>query len=419
MNIQLAQRIFDAINQHTLPGEGITRPSYSLQETLAMDEVAKYARAYGLTTSYDNVGNLHCVLEGTFAIEGEVVTGSHLDSVPHGGRYDGVAGVVAGLLVLKRLAESSKTRQKARLIVFRGEESAWFGRCYLGSLGLFGLLTKEDMERTSLHSGDSLRQIIRRSWGTGAFHEGNDVHGIPAPSVHATKNFSRFIEVHIEQGPALHEAGERIGIVDSIRGNYRYLGAQIGGEAGHSGTTPNRLRKDAVLAFADLMQRLEQGAKVFGEDLVMTCGIAGTDPARHALTTIPDAFTFDLEFRSGSDSTLKLFDAFWRATAAAVQAQRGLPSLKLGKHTTTAPAIMDPVIRRNLLRAASETLDVEDPIHLPSGAGHDAAVFAAMGIPTGMIFIRNEHGSHNPEESMRMDDLMLAAGVLYRAMGGE
>ncbi len=382
-----------------------------------MDEVAKYARAYGLTTSYDNVGNLHCVIEGTFATDGEVVTGSHLDSVPHGGKYDGVAGVVAGLLALKRLAESSKTRQKSRLIVFRGEESAWFGRCYLGSLGMFGLLSKEDLMRVSLHSNETLRSIIVRNWGNGAFVDTDINKGI-APSVRASQ-FSRFIEVHIEQGPVLHEAGERIGIVDSIRGNYRYRGAQIGGEAGHSGTTPNRLRKDAVLAFADLMQRLDQGAKVFGEDLVMTCGIAGTDPTRHALTTIPDVFTFDLEFRSGSDVTLKLFDAFWRATAAAVQAQRGLPSLHLGQHTTTSPAVMDPVVRRSLLRGASETLDVEDPVHLPSGAGHDAAVFAQMGIPTGMIFIRNEHGSHNPEESMRMDDFMIATGVLYRAMGGE
>jgi len=224
--------------------------------------------------------------------------------------------------------------------------------------------------------------------------------------------------VHIEQGPVLHTLGAPVGIVDSIRGNYRCRGAEIRGEAGHSGTTPNDQRKDAVLAFADLMHRLEQGTKVFGDDLVMTCGVAGTDPARHGPTTIADLVKFDLEFRSSSEVTLELFYRFYRASTEAVLAQRRLPNGLFGVLTKTLAAHMDPEVRNDLLRCAHLTLDTEDPVCLPSGAGHDAAVFAGMDVPTGMIFIRNEHGSHNPKESMRMDDFLLATGVLYRAMGG-
>ncbi len=166
------------------------------------------------------------------------------------------------------------------------------------------------------------------------------------------------------------------------------------------------------------MHRLEKGAQVFGEDLVMTCGVAGTDPARHATTIIPDAFHFNLEFRSGSQATLELFDAFYRTTTESVLAQRNMPGGLLGVRTVTRPEIMDPEVRRDLRRHAHHVLDQEDIRSLPSGAGHDAAVFAQVGVPAGMIFIRNEHGSHNPQESMRMDDFMLATGVLYCAMGG-
>ncbi len=412
--LALAEQIFHAINQHTLPGEGITRPSYGLEETEAMCVVERYAKEWGLITRWDGAANLHCVLEQR-PNSSEIVTGSHLDSVAHGGRYDGVAGVVAGLLALRRFAQrSSSGKATRRLIVFRGEESAWFGKCYLGSLGMFGLLTADDMRRRSVQDNETLgRRIAQR----GGFAEcaGNNP---PKRSLEPGK-LARFIEVHIEQGPVLHEVGERVGIVDSIRGNYRYRGVRIHGAAGHSGTTPNLLRKDAVLAFAEMMMRLELGARVFGEDLVMTCGVAGTDPARHGPTTIADLVTFDLEFRSGSALTLKLFDDFWHATAATVGAQRSLPAVAVPEPTITPPAAMDPVVRKDLLHAAHLTLDTEDPMHLPSGAGHDAAVFARVGVPTGMIFIRNEHGSHNPRESMRMDDFMLAVGVLYRAMGGD
>lgn len=407
-----AELLFDEINQHTQIGDGITRPSYGAEESKAMAVVERWANEMGLRTSTDGAGNLHCVYEGSGGKE--IVTGSHLDSVPHGGKYDGVAGVVAGLLAIKLRLNDANVAPPMRLIVFRGEESAWFGKCYLGSLGMLGLLTYDDMKRRSAADGETLgRRIAHR----GGFEE--CANNNPPVASLDPKTIDRFIEVHIEQGPVLHTLGSPLGIVDSIRGNYRYKGAEIRGEAGHSGTTPNSQRKDAILGFADLMQRLEQGAKVFEEDLVMTCGVAGTDPERHGPTTIPDLVKFDLEFRSNSETTLETFDRFYRGSTDDVITERRLPNGLLGMRTKTPAARMDPEVRADLLRCAHLTLDTEEPVHLPSGAGHDAAVFALLGVPTGMIFIRNEHGSHNPKESMRLDDFLLATGVLYRAMGGK
>src|SRR5882672_53304 len=158
IDTKLAQEIFDDINQHTAPGEGITRPSYGDEETAALRVVARWAKKqFGFTTSLDNASNLHCVLERTLP---EIVTGSHLDGVPHGGRYDGVAGVVAGLLAMHYRTFSSNTQQQLRLIVFRGEESAWFGKCYLGSLGLFGRLTADDLRRRSAFDNETLGRSI-------------------------------------------------------------------------------------------------------------------------------------------------------------------------------------------------------------------------------------------------------------------
>lgn len=122
--------LIEAINVHTEQGDGITRPSYGITESQAMLVVASRAEEHGLVVQWDYAGNLHVVKRGSLP---EVITGSHLDSVPNGGRYDGVAGVVAGLFAII----NSDTPRQLRLIVFRGEESAWFGKCYLGSTALF------------------------------------------------------------------------------------------------------------------------------------------------------------------------------------------------------------------------------------------------------------------------------------------
>jgi N-carbamoyl-L-amino-acid hydrolase len=389
---RFAEEMFERINRHTKPGAGEwVRPSYSTEETAAMKIVEKWALKNQLQTEWDCAGNLHV----TNSEEGpEVAMGSHLDSVPNAGRYDGVAGVVAAMCVMKRHHRSGIGM---RLIVCRGEESAWFGKCYLGSLGLFGKLPASalDLRRrdTNLSLSEHLLQIGGSPTGVR--------QGLPA----SLSRVKRFYEVHIEQGPVLVEKQRPVGIVTAIRGNHRYLNAKAVGKADHSGTTPTHLRVDAVLNFARFLCALD--ARIHDDDLVQTSGVAMTNPAKHSVSTIADDLTFTYEFRSTDADALLRHD-----DAVHYFAKRS--SIELGDCQVTAPVVLDGQLHRQLAAIASEVTGHAVP--LPSGAGHDAAVFQQNGIPTGMIFIRNENGSHNPNEAMDMDDFMIAVEVLSRAV---
>jgi N-carbamoyl-L-amino-acid hydrolase len=153
-----------------------------------------------------------------------------------------------------------------------------------------------------------------------------------------------------------------------------------------------------------------------GIDIVTNVGICGTEPAHHALSRVPDRVNFSLEFRSVSTDVLERFDRFVRKTAAAVGRARGV-EFALGAGLETPPATMDDRIIRSLRQAAADK-KIESML-LPSGAGHDAAVFAAQGIPAGMIFVRNQHGSHNPREAMRYDDFFIACDLLCAVLASE
>jgi N-carbamoyl-L-amino-acid hydrolase len=393
MTIKYLTELIDAINEHTEPhGPGITRPSYGYMESKAMLVVASRAKKMDLMVHWDHAGNLHVVKPGT---EPGVITGSHLDSVPNGGKYDGVAGVAAGLCAMI----NANTPRQLRLIVFRGEESAWFGKCYLGSTALF----KEPDLSLRHKDGDTLATKLRLLREQG-FAEAGSASFRP-------ENTLRFLEVHIEQGPVLHKANCAIGIVTSIRGNYRYQNCTITGEPGHSGTTPMNMRKDSVMAFACLMHHIEESLRLYPH-IVATCGVVGTDTVRHAMSVIPDLVKFSFEFRGSNLLAMQEFASAFQNISANIAEARGT-SIELGTPSITEPVMLDSRLFKKLQVIASRYTATP---HIPSGAGHDAAVFQQNGIPTGMIFVRNEHGSHNPQESMRVEDLLIATEVLRDAM---
>lgn len=402
MTRAFAEQLFRYINDCTLPGgRGITRPSYSTFETRAMREVQAWAESRGLRAWFDAASNLHVRLQGTGPL---IAMGSHLDSVPEGGRYDGVAGVVAGMCVIEgavRAHTVGVVPPNLLLIVYRGEESAWFGKCYLGSLALFGQLPDEWLKLRHRSTDVSLREAIKSCpgmhgewmsfWGSNLFE--NQL--LP----------DRFFEVHIEQGPVLVDQHQPIGIVSGIRGNHRYLNAVALGEAGHSGTVPMARRKDAVANFTRFYFELLASRQVAEEQVVLTVGGIGTVPEKHAPSIIPDECRFGLEFRAHDPEVLAGFDRLVQKRAL----DRGID---LGPVLKTAPVLLDADLQQALARGQ---IEVPPPI-LPSGAGHDAAVFQQNGVPTGMIFIRNDHGSHNPAEAMDMDDFLLAVDLLDRAV---
>lgn len=405
----LAARILADVAAMSPDTVGLSRPAYSEIESRTLDYLETTARGLGLATWRDAGENLVLAApDDTDPSAPAGYFGSHVDTVPQGGNYDGLAGVVAGLLALSALVrEGTRGRVPLRVIALRGEESAWFGRAYMGSLALFGRL-----------GGGAL--AARRRDGVGTLADAMRETGLPVERIGAGEPlcdpgaFAFFVELHIEQGPVLVDRRWPVAGVTGIRGNIRHREIRCLGEAGHSGAVPRWLRRDAVFAMCELVMRMDEHwatIQQHGGDLVLTTGIVQTDPAHHAMSRIPGEVTFSFEARSLDAGTLEAVERLAHAEARAIERDRGV-RFQFDEPVRSAPASLDPAILQAILaQAQAEGLPAEA---IPSGAGHDAAVFAQAGVPSGMIFVRNTKGSHNPDEHMEIDDLMAAVGVMTR-----
>jgi beta-ureidopropionase / N-carbamoyl-L-amino-acid hydrolase len=406
----LAGELFDALRSAGSDGVGITRASYGAGESAALDIMDAKARALGLRTERDAGANLVVTLDGTEPRLPFLACGSHLDSVPQGGNFDGAAGVVAGLTILAGFKEDGfRPRRSLKLFGLRGEESARFGKAYMGSSALFGRLTSADLAvkdaDSDLTLGDCMREV------------GVDVDRVKnGQQLLDPKSIAAWVELHIEQGPVLVARQLPVGIVTGIRGNLRHRVVECVGAAGHSGAVPRWLRHDAMFATSELISHLDHHWRTLlerGRDLVITAGVVTTDPREHAIARIPGTLRFSFELRSQSRETLEAFYDLFLSECRLVGEERGV-EFKLDRRLESAPAIMDSGwVGR--LKAAARELGLPDE-EIPSGAGHDAAVFANEGIPSAMIFVRNEHGSHNPDESMAMDDFVAGVAVMRSAL---
>lgn len=409
--LMTAERLFDALQAQTQDPPGITRETYGRGENLAHQLMAETARGLDLQLDWDGAGNLYMTLPGADPSLPCVMMGSHLDSVPHGGNFDGAAGVVAGLMVLQRLRRLKRIpRRNITVMAARGEEVCWFPFPYIGSQAAFGLLPLEvldDLKR--LDTGVSLGSAISEAGFDPARLRRGERYLRPE-RIHC------YFELHIEQGPILVNAGIPVGIVTGIRGNIRYPYARIQGSYAHAGAVPRPLRRDAVLAGAEFVTELERywiEQEAQGVDLVATVGQFATDPLHHTLTKVAGEVSFTLDIRSENNEALgRIREHLWQV-AASISQRRGV-QIDLGSHSHALPGRLDPS-----LRAMLETLAAQQGIPtltLASGAGHDCAIFANQGIPTGMIFVRNENGSHNPDEAMEMADFAQGWRLLVAAV---
>lgn len=402
----MAEQLFDDLRRLGDDGVGITRDSYGEGETAAASYLTEWAGHQGLTVSRDRGANLVFTLPDDDGQAPATWIGSHLDSVPQGGNYDGLAGIVAGLLCLVDQRQAQRpTSTPVRVLALRGEESAWFGRAYMGSSALFGKLSEADLAMTHRSHGRTLGQCMAEA--------GADVQAIrEGQTLFDTSRARAWLELHIEQGPVMLARDMPVAIVPGIRGNVRHNRVTCVGEAGHSGAVPRWLRHDAMFAVADLITRLDEHWRALlerGIDLVVTTGIVGTDPAEHAISRIPGKVDFSLEVRSQSPDTLDVFYELMRTECRAIERGRGVQFV-FDRRLSSAPAIMDAHVS-SLLVDACRALDLPQE-RVPSGAGHDAAIFANAGIPSGMVFVRNANGSHNPHESMAIDDFMRGVQVM-------
>lgn len=405
---QFALELFETVRAMSADVAGVSRPSYGDVESRVLDHLRGVAGSLDLATEFDAAGNLWMRRPGRDRAAAAFITGSHADSVPRGGNYDGLAGIVAGLVVARRLRDEGRpTGRDYVVLALRAEESAWFGKPYLGSAALLGRLKEADLALKHRDTGYPLAFYMREAGAEPARL------ALGRPLVDLGR-IAAFVELHIEQGPTLDEAAMPVGIVTGVRGNVRHLSVRCIGEAGHSGAVPKRLRHDPVLATADLFSRIEEAWQEWmrdGHDLVFTAGVVQTDPATHAVSVIPGEVTFSLEARSLSRATIDEFHAAIRTECDAIGRSRGV-RFEFDPPIVSEPAVLDAALVRRLARAADAA--GLDYMRLPSGAGHDAALFANAGVPAGMIFVRNQNGSHNPLEAMRPDDFMAGCELLWR-----
>lgn len=406
----LAEKIFADVRELTFDGVGVTRESFGRGESAAGDYLRELAQAEGLEVQADRAANLLFRRPGVAADAPAVWVGSHIDSVPQGGNYDGLAGVVAGLLcMIARQREGMTETLPLETIAFRGEESAWFGKAYMGSSALLGKLAPADLELTQRTTGNTLADYMEKA--------GADVSAIRAGEVLFDKSrIKAYLELHIEQGPVMVARGLPLAVVSGIRGNVRHNHVVCLGDAQHSGVVPRWLRHDAMFAVADLIMRLDEHWRVLlerGTDLVVTTGMVNTDAAEHSISRIPGRVNFSLEARSKSTDTLEAFYQLVHAECAAISRERGV-RFEFDRRLLSDPATMDEGICKVLSNACA-ALDIPFEV-IPSGAGHDASLFANAGIPSGMLFVRNQNGSHNPHEAMEIDDFMQGVQVLSDAL---
>ena len=405
-DLDLAASLFEALSGATRRGRGIVRDSYGAGEQAAHDLVRSAAAGVGLEISVDAIGNLFTTLPGRDRSAPRIIMGSHLDSVPQGGNYDGAAGVVAGLCVLSAMRRA-KVVPKCDLSVMaiRAEESAWFDIAYLGSGGAFGLLDPACLSITRSDNGLTLEATLKQ----GGFDPQpiRERRRLLDPS-----RIRAYLELHIEQGPTLVARGMPAAVVSGIRGCKRFRNARCTGEYGHSGAVSRPYRRDAVaatVAFLHHMETVWVQHEEAGTDLVLTAGELYTDPTMHGPSKIAGETRFVLDLRSLSEATMDSVAAEARAAAARISSAYRV-HIDLGATSDSPPAVMDPRLRSRLMSL------LDRPFEMASGAGHDAAIFAKVGIPSAMIFVRNEHGSHNPDEAMSLADFAVGSRSLLELL---
>ncbi len=407
-DMELAERLLTGLHDATFDGVGVTREAYGPGEQIGHDMARAAAEAMGLECRVDAAGNMLMTLPGRDRAAPRIVLGSHLDSVPQGGDYDGAAGVFAGLAVLSGLQRGGfRPARYVTVLAIRAEEGgAWFPAGLPGSRAALGRLPAEALQSRRQDSGRTMEDHMREAgFDPDAVARGETL--LPPASIAA------YLELHIEQGPVLEAEGIPLGIVTGLPGVRRMREGRVSGEYNHSGATPRKYRADAGMALAELAYRLDDywaRLDAMGRRLVVTFCVMGTTEGA-GFTKVPGEARFQLDVRSVEPENLERVTAELDRLVAQIEARRGV-QFDLGPRLGGNGAPMAQAVRDGLARAA-DAVGVAWRA-MPSGGGHDAASFANAGVPSGMLFVRNQNGSHNPDEAMRMDDLAAGCSVMLR-----
>jgi N-carbamoyl-L-amino-acid hydrolase len=377
---------------------GVSRPSFSPADFEARQWLKTKIEEAGLCYRQDGAGNQF----GRIECGGPtVMAGSHIDTVPNGGMFDGAAGVVAALEAARRIVEEKVPLKKALEVAsFTDEEGNLVGD-FLGSRAFMGLLDEKEIRSGRTSFGLPFADVLKKTPFT--------AEGIL--SAHRSRpELEAYLELHIEQGPVLEEEGVPIGIVERITGKH-YRQCAFIGESGHAGTTPLELRRDAFLGLADFALKATQHVATKHYGSMITVGKAALHPG--SFSVIPGRADFTLEFRSGAAESLAAIEKEVFGLAEDVASTRGLTFISRVVDKTT-PVVVAPRLV-SLLEEECRTLGYPS-MRVTSGAGHDAQILAGA-CDSGMIFVPSPDGiSHAPAERVDWEDLEMGANLLLRTL---
>lgn len=408
----LVQSLLDGVAAIGADPPGITRDAYGRGENEAHDLIRRAGEALGMQASIDAGANLSLLWAAETPEAPPIIIGSHLDSIVQGGNFDGAAGVIAGIGAIAALrAAGIIPRQDIEVLALRCEESVWFGLGLIGSRCMLARLPAGALELRHARTGKTLAESIAAAGG-------DPVRLGQGKPLRDPGSIGAYLEVHIEQAPQLIEASLPVAICLANPGNLRHPFIRITGEDAHTGL-PHRFRRDAALAGADLslcLERLWLAEDAAGRPMAVTIGRFHTPVERHSLTAVSGDFEMSLDLRAYDAAHLVALEAKLQEIVAEVAARRRV-TITLGERSSAAAGLMAPALMAALADAAAASGITAARLHSPGT--HDANNFAAAGVKTAMLLVRNQNGSHNPYEAMETDDLMAAIAVLARFMAAE
>jgi allantoate deiminase len=379
------------------PGQGSSRPTFTPQWAMARDYVISQAKAAGCDAVIDACGNVH-IRQAALGIDKQAwLSGSHIDSVPHGGKFDGVTGIVVPLEIL-RAAHEAKRTIPLELIIFAEEEGTTFNLGMLGSRAWAGTLTMDELAK------------LKNRDGVSPLDAGRPYGVVPDQIATSQINPSQYkglIEVHVEQGPAMWEQNIPVSIVTAINGR-RQFAVTVHGVANHAGSTPMSYRHDALVGFGEMAVALEHLPTTLSPHAVCTIGQMFNQP--NAINVIPDKVTFTIDFRAPTNEILDLGAKQIEQVLQLIANRRELTLDFSATEALPAVALDSGVIAA--LRSAAKRTGLASIGETSSGALHDAAILAPL-LPTAMVFVASKDGiSHNPGEFSRIEDIAKAAELL-------
>jgi allantoate deiminase len=403
VNVQIEpaemQRLVEGLGQYgEQPGGGIIRPVYSPAWKAAQTQLGQWFAEAGLQVREDAVGNLFGRLEGESART--VLTGSHIDTVLLGGRYDGALGVLSALAAVSALKQQAgRPRRSLEVVALCEEEDSRFHANFWGTRGMLGLIRASELDALLDEDGTSIGRAMRQV-------------GLPPEQYHEAvrTDLDAFVELHIEQGRILYDEHVPLGVVETITGLYRYL-TTVEGRTDHAGTTPMDLRRDAVQAAARMAVALAELVEQEGRPAVVTSGKWDVQPG--AWNIVPGLASFSVDLRHPDEPTKQRLAAALRQASDRIAAERGV-AVRYELASDVLPMAMHSEIKQVLCDAA----DAHGLAYkrMVSGAGHDSQVMATQ-VPTGMLFVPSVDGrSHSPAEYTTPEDAARGAAVVATAL---